>query len=212
MANIYIIRNSVNKKCYIGQTIHSIEHRLKKHKEKSKRFKSALYSAFDKYGFDKFYTESLKEGGFTREELNKLEIDYIKKYKTLSPNGYNLQGGGGSSSISEETKAKMSKIMRGRKVTWGKKVSIGLKRLWENEEYRKRQTKQRYEKRGKYRKGIIRLKLRKQVNIKEFKTDYLNYMTSTNLSKKHEISVPTVYRIIKRENINKRGYKCNKKD
>lgn len=212
MAHIYIIKNKCNNKCYIGQTINSIKYRLKKHKAQinCKSQCSALYSAFRKYGVENFYIESLLSGDFNKEKLNSLEIEYIKRLNTLSPNGYNLQGGGGCSSASEETKAKMRKIMTGRKVTWGNKVSLGVKKLWENKEYRERQTKQRHEKRGKYRKGIVRLKKRKLINIEEFKIDYLNYMTSINLSKKYKISVNTIYRIIKREKISKRGYKCNK--
>ena len=40
--------------------------------------------------------------------------------------------------------------------------------------------------------------------------DY-NYMNLEEMSNKHSISLNTMYRIIKRENIQKRGYKCNQK-
>ena len=66
--------------------------------------------------------------------------------------------------------------------------------------------------RGKYRNGITREKLRVAVDLLNFKVDYLNYMTAVNICKKYNISMPTMYRIIEREGINKRGYLCNKKD
>lgn len=91
------------------------------------------------------------------------------------------------------------------------KISDSVKELWNNKEYRELQTKQRFEKRGKYRNGIIKEKLRVKIDIHEFKNDYFNYMHLDEISKKYKISINTIYQIIKRENIKKRGYKCNQK-
>lgn len=55
------------------------------------------------------------------------------------------------------------------------------------------------------------MKLRKEINIDDFKKDYSSYINLQEMSKKYGISVHTIYRVIKREGIKKRGYKCNQK-
>ena len=81
MAHIYIIRNSINGKVYIGQTINSLKYRFSKHKGQvnCKNQCSALYSAFRKYGVNNFWIEDLENGEYSKEKLNELEIFYIKK-------------------------------------------------------------------------------------------------------------------------------------
>lgn len=135
---------------------------------------------------------------------------YIKKYNSLSPNGYNLQSGGNSFMVVESVKKQISSKLKGRDITWKDKVSIGVKKLWENKEYRDKQTLQRNEKRGKYRDGIKKDKLRVNIDIDSFTIDYLNYITIVDLCKKYNISAPTIYRLINENKIKKRGYKCNK--
>lgn len=44
------------------------------------------------YGIDKFHIEIVEE--CSEEELNEKEIYYIKKFNSLSPNGYNMTAGG----------------------------------------------------------------------------------------------------------------------
>lgn len=92
MSIIYKIQSKTTKKSYIGQTIYSCEYRWKKHLSQinCKTQCSALYNAIRKYGKDDFTIKILKNGNFTKKELNKLEKYYIKKHNTLSPFGYNL--------------------------------------------------------------------------------------------------------------------------
>ena len=191
MPHIYIIKNKENNKCYIGQTKYSPNYRFKKHKQKSKKYKSALYRAFDKYGIDNFYIESLLQGEFSQDELNKLEISFIKKYKTLSPFGYNLEIGGNNSIMSEETKSKLSKIHKGRKILWKDKVSEGVKKLWEDKEYREKQTKKRYQKRGKYREGIVK-PLRLDLPIDDIISLYHQGLTINKIAKKYNVGFKTI--------------------
>ena len=46
------------------------------------------------------------------EDLNKFEKEYIKKYNTLVPNGYNLREGGNTSKHHIETKNKISNTLK----------------------------------------------------------------------------------------------------
>lgn len=111
---IYIIKNKLNSKVYIGQTKNSIEERFKQHCWfTSKQHKSLISYAIRKYGKENFYVESL--GKYTtQEELNEAEQNYIHTYNSVQPNGYNLQTGGSSYfEVSEETRKRLSKILKG---------------------------------------------------------------------------------------------------
>jgi len=206
MACIYKIENNVNSKLYIGQTINSINKRFRKHLTQinSQNQCSALYSAIRKYGKENFIITEIISGDFTKDELNNLEIFFIKHYKTLSPNGYNLQTGGSSTELAEDVKKRISNTLLGREITWGDKISETLKKKWKNPEYREKQTKQRHNKRGKYREGIVREKLRVKIDYIEFEKDYKDGMKIKALEIKYKISTPTIYRIIKTNNICKR--------
>ena len=48
--SIYIIRNTITDKVYIGQTIRSLECRWNRHKRDSKTYNTHLYKAMRKYG------------------------------------------------------------------------------------------------------------------------------------------------------------------
>ncbi len=81
---------------YIGQTTYTAERRLYQHiyNAENNRFKNgALYNAINKYGKDNFFIEII-EDNIPTDNLDNKEIYYIKKYNTISPNGYNLSIGG----------------------------------------------------------------------------------------------------------------------
>jgi group I intron endonuclease len=204
---IYKLINKVNNKIYIGQTRSSIKKRFSQHCET--RNKTAIGLAIKKYGVDNFEYAVLYENIETLEELNKKEIECIKLYNSISPNGYNIESGGKVIFANAESREKISKALKGREITWANKISEGVKKLWENEEYRNRQTKQRHEKRGKYRKGIIKEKKRKIIDLEKLKQDYYSFVPMSDMLKNHSISCCTLYRILKRNGIEKRGYKCN---
>ena len=79
---IYKITNKVNGKVYIGQTTKSLKERFKAHLDSSRCTSEAdhihLYQAMNKYGTENFYIEKICDAD-TKEQLNKLEIFYIKK-------------------------------------------------------------------------------------------------------------------------------------
>lgn len=91
---IYIIKNTINNKVYIGQTIQSIERRFNKHKSdyNLKKYDTKLTRAFNKYGIENFYIELLEEN-IEESLLDEKEIFWIKKYDSYN-NGYNSTLGG----------------------------------------------------------------------------------------------------------------------
>ena len=118
MGFIYKITNTINGKCYIGETTKSDpEKRWKEHKNTIKRRAGcpALQNSVIKHGIDNFKFEILII--CFDEDRYKYEIEYIKKYKTLIPNGYNILEGGPGGGFkgkkhSEETKKRMSENMK----------------------------------------------------------------------------------------------------
>jgi group I intron endonuclease len=94
MGYIYIVENKVNNKKYIGQTkCDDIQKRWKQHKKIDKySIGNCLLNAYNKYGIDNFIFKILCI--CFDSDTDFYEIEYIKKYNTLYPNGYNLQQGG----------------------------------------------------------------------------------------------------------------------
>lgn len=106
---IYIIENLENGKCYIGQTTRTLEERFREHCGNSKTSVSPkLKNAIKKYTPCCFSMEPIWEGECTQEVLDNLETEFIKKYNTLHPNGYNLTLGGSGGKHSDVTKNLLS--------------------------------------------------------------------------------------------------------
>jgi group I intron endonuclease len=104
MGFIYQIRNTVNGKCYIGQTRQRwVSQRWNDHKKKPE---GILKFAFASHGLDKFEFSVICE--IPNEELNDREVKEIAERGTLAPRGYNLKPGGEGGEMHEETKRKIS--------------------------------------------------------------------------------------------------------
>lgn len=82
MIGIYKIENKLNKKSYIGQSIHCGK-RLDEHSKGSQLIDKVIQLE----GIENFNFEILKE--VKKEELNYWEDYYIIKFRTMFPNGYN---------------------------------------------------------------------------------------------------------------------------
>lgn len=107
---IYIIKNTVNSKLYIGKTIRSLKTRLREHRNSTLQEldNSSLHKAMRKYGIMNFHIEELETVFETY--LNYQEIYWIEKLDTLR-NGYNdtIRGEGVSNyKHTNITKKKMS--------------------------------------------------------------------------------------------------------
>lgn len=109
MGYIYKIKNNINNKYYIGQTIHDLQKRFNKHKQTSSNC-IYLKNAFNKYGSLNFTFELICICFDT--DLNYYESYYIKKYNSLVPNGYNLKNGGNNGKMHSYTKEKISNTLK----------------------------------------------------------------------------------------------------
>jgi group I intron endonuclease len=109
MGYIYKIVNKIDKKTYIGQTVQDYESRWSDHVKKRSNCRY-LKSALKKHGVDNF---DFKIVCITFDSsLDDMEIEYIKQYDCLAPNGYNLRLGGNSGRHHEETKKKISDSLK----------------------------------------------------------------------------------------------------
>ena len=149
IGHLYVILNTATNKQYVGQTLsHRKNHnkyrpfgyqgRFKDHVSEAvcnTKKKQCMYlnNAIRSYGADVFRVELITT--CPKDDLDRLEEQYIKEYDTLYPNGYNLTIGGkvfkgmvatidpshpisapkargGSTSRSAETRAKMSERLK----------------------------------------------------------------------------------------------------
>lgn len=115
MGYIYLITNLITKKQYVGQSLcKDIEHRWNQHRKlMANCLGRYLLSAYKKYGINNFKFQIICI--CFDIDTNKYESDYIKKYNTLVPNGYNLQEGGKNSKQHPETIALRVQKLKGRK-------------------------------------------------------------------------------------------------
>lgn len=86
---IYKITNTLNNKVYIGQTIHSVEERWKRHQNDalSGRLNTHFAQALRKYPIENFIVETI-DTATSQEELTEKEYYWINYYNSLI-DGYN---------------------------------------------------------------------------------------------------------------------------
>ena len=89
---IYVIRNIINDKVYVGQAVDPHK-RFAGHlsEVRQNRDNSAIHGAMNKYGVENFYMEVL-EGPISN--YNEREKFWISFFNSVSPNGYNILAGG----------------------------------------------------------------------------------------------------------------------
>lgn len=124
---IYMIKNIINNKIYIGQSL-DILGRWKAHLnclKNNKHVNKKLQNAWNKYGESNFIFEIIEE--CLKEEIYDKEIFYIEKYNSYKT-GYNQTLGGDGTYgffLSEEHKNKIRKANTGRQFTEQQRYNMG---------------------------------------------------------------------------------------
>jgi group I intron endonuclease len=128
---IYKSTNKITGKVYIGQTTKNLEKRIKGHVNESKKDKNRPFlSSINKYGVDNFVFEII-DFADNLNELNDKEIYWINFYNSVSPNGYNVTGGGqGDKTIGTKE--------LGKRISEGLKNSEKWQTLLNDDEYLKK--------------------------------------------------------------------------
>ena len=113
---VYMHRNKINNKVYIGQTGTSVEDRW----QNGKGYKGCTLfeRAIKKYGWDNF-EHIILEDNLTRDEIGQAENNFIALYDSTNPEkGYNISTGGESGHVgvkmSDETRKRMSEARKGK--------------------------------------------------------------------------------------------------
>lgn len=113
---IYCFTNKINDKKYIGSTINEPNIRYKQHlyhvNNITTKSDYPLYAAIRKYGIENFSFKVIDSGDWTEKELRVIEKNYIIKYKTVSPFGYNQTDNTEHPINSIESYKKMSETKR----------------------------------------------------------------------------------------------------
>lgn len=120
LGRIYKITNSINSKVYIGQTIRTINQRWHGHKHDSltRGRETAIANAIRKHGHENFQIQ-LIEDNIPYSELDFKEIEYIKQYNCISPNGYNISYGGQAYRNEDERKRMSDRVLGDKNPMYG---------------------------------------------------------------------------------------------
>lgn len=117
MGYVYLVTNVLTGKQYVGQTQRlDINKRWNQHKKGKYGLGRYIRAAYCKYGIENFQFMIICV--CFDDDCDRYEDEYINKYKTLAPNGYNLRAGGGNSGKHHPDTIKlMSERQKGRKGT-----------------------------------------------------------------------------------------------
>lgn len=120
---VYIHINKINNKAYIGQTVYGNDLNkrwkncgkgyLKKNNDDNYT-QPAFANAINKYGWDNF-EHVIWANGLTEDEANYIEKILVALFNTMNSDfGYNLRSGGENSTLSDESRRKISESRKGR--------------------------------------------------------------------------------------------------
>lgn len=130
MGTIYVIRNDINGKCYVGQTVQRLAKRMSGHLTQSRRRKpnQVISQAIAKYGWENFSVEALEEADGVG--LDVAECVWIERHQSFGRGGYNSALGGHlNRKVSDETRRKISEALTGNKLTDSHRAAIRVGRI-----------------------------------------------------------------------------------
>ena len=203
---IYLHRNKINGKVYIGQTCQKPEKRW----NYGHGYKNCprFYSAIVSYGWSNF-EHIILENNLTSDEANEKEQYYIKKYNSQNPDlGYNLTEGG--SSLSEYWKTPEHRELQSQnkklyfKTHPDKKIEndMHLKEIAQKSaKIRSEKMKENYANQG----GLFHLNESRKKRIKCVETNEI-FTSLSEASKKYNISVGNISSVIHGKRKSAGGY------
>lgn len=209
---VYIHRNKINEKNYVGITCQKPQYRWGKNGIGYK-LQPKFYRAIQKYGWDNF-DHIIEEEGLSIEQALQLERQLILKYDSIN-NGYNISTGGGfgykktvycittnlffnsvaeASVYAKRSPSGLSHCLHGDQNTCGEIEGIKLEWCSLNEEYNKDAQEKKSQK-------LLQKQEQREQN-KIYVKEYIeNKMTITQIGKKYGHSKETISRAIRSEGI-----------
>ena len=203
---IYLHRNKINGKVYIGQTCQKPEKRW----NYGYGYKNCprFYSAIVSYGWSNF-EHIILENNLTSDEANEKEQYYIKKYNSQNPDlGYNLTEGGSSLSEYWKTPEHRELQSQNKKLYFkehpDKKIEndMHLKEIAQKSaKIRSEKMKENYANQG----GLFHLNESRKKRIKCVETNEI-FTSLSEASKKYNISVGNISSVIHGKRKSAGGY------
>lgn len=195
---IYIIRNTVNDKVYVGQTHVSIKLRFQNHLSAARRgLDYVIGKAIRKYGEDKFYVELLEE--CLIEELNEREKYWISFFKATDNRfGYNMSVGGNVVRTTRELDENLVLKMFNSGIG-----SYEIAKLLHVHPYRTAEVLKKHN-------IIYGVEKQKRKDEKEIVASYLSGKGTMDICRQFNINKSTVRRILLRNNVELRSKIKNK--
>lgn len=195
---IYIIRNTVNDKVYVGQTHVSIKLRFQNHLSAARRgLDYVIGKAIRKYGEDKFYVELLEE--CLIEELNEREKYWISFFKATDNRfGYNMSVGGNVVRTTKELDENLVLKMFNSGIG-----SYEIAKLLHVHPYRTAEVLKKQN-------IIYGVEKQKRKDEKEIVASYLSGKGTMDICRQFNINKSTVRRILLRNNVELRSKVKNK--
>ena len=128
---VYLHRNKVNNKCYVGQTCQKPEARwgLNGNGYKDQTY---FYRAIQKYGWDNF-EHIILETDISSDKIDERECYWTGYYHALAPEGYTLQAGKQDYKVCSSTSTlnhSQAALKNWQNEEYRKKVSTGRKEMW----------------------------------------------------------------------------------
>lgn len=136
---IYMIKNKVNNKVYIGQSIHSFKRRYKGKRWWDYTHNPHLKNSYNKYGIENFEVTEILDIAFSKSELDIKEQHWILYYNSMNPKfGYNKSNGGNTNIPTDEIKAKLSikSAARWRDESYRNNLMAKLRLITSSDDYR----------------------------------------------------------------------------
>jgi len=197
MQGIYKITNPQGK-IYIGCTI-DWERRLKEYRKLIVKGQSLIFESLVDWGFKNHTFEFIEECEV--EELYEKEIKWIEHYNSVEE-GLNIRNGGRNGTLSQETKDKIGKALKGREITWehnGDAISKSLKEYYRKNNHSSKGIKRKKiegTSRSWYRELLVSPNIVNEIRIKYQTKNF----TISQLSREYGVSWGTIKNIVKKQN------------
>lgn len=129
---IYLHKNKINGKCYVGQTCQKPETRWGL-QGNNYRDQPYFFKAIQKYGWDNF-EHIILENNIPENQRNERECYWGGYYHSLAPEGYNLKLGDNEqviySELHQQNRSKAS-LLNWQSEEYRQKVSQGRHQMWQ---------------------------------------------------------------------------------
>lgn len=195
---IYIIRNKVNDKVYVGQTHVSIKLRFQNHLSAARRgLDYVIGKAIRKHGEENFYVELLEE--CLIEELNEREKYWISFFNSTDNRfGYNMSVGGNVVRTTKELNEEQVLAMFNSGIG-----SYEIAKLLHVHPYKTAEVLKKHH-------IVYGIDKQRRSDEKEIIEAYLSGKGTMDICRRFKINKSTVRRILLRNNIELRGKTKNK--